>query len=186
MSIYERVFKLEPGCLLTIDLEGGSTPLSEPPPEGERCRGLNLERYSSYRETVRQGLGDPIHDETEALHELERTLATAIRGQSMADVPVGAFLSGGIDSSTICALYQKYSAVPIRTFSIGFEEAGYNGAADALRVANYLGTVHQEHHVSVREAREVIPLLPTMYDEPFAEFVSNSNLPGQPLRQGAK
>ncbi len=112
---------------------------------------------------------DPIADEREALEELEQVLATAIRGQSMADVPVGAFLSGGIDSSTICGLYQKYSSVPVRTFSIGFEEAGYDEAKAAKRVAQHLGTVHDERYVTVREARDVIPLLPGMYDEPFAD-----------------
>jgi asparagine synthase (glutamine-hydrolysing) len=96
-------------------------------------------------------------------------LADAISGQSMADVPVGAFLSGGIDSSTICALYQKYSSIPVRTFSIGFEESGFNEAEDAKRVAQHLGTVHQERYVTVKEARDVIPLLPEMYDEPFAD-----------------
>jgi len=108
-------------------------------------------------------------DENEALGELERVLARAIHGQSMADVPVGAFLSGGIDSSTICALYQKYSSIPVRTFSIGFEEAGFNEAEDAKRVAEHLGTVHHERYVTVRETRDVIPLLPAMYDEPFAD-----------------
>jgi len=168
-SIYRRIFKLPPGCVLTIDFDAAGRPLDDAPNEGKASGGLSLERYWSYRDVVRAGLRDPIRDETEALGELERTLASAIRGQSMADVPVGAFLSGGIDSSTICALYQKYSDVPIRTFSIGFEEAGYNEAADARRVAEHLGTVHHERYVTVREAREVIPLLPTMYDEPFAD-----------------
>src|SRR5206468_12379823 len=118
---------------------------------------VSLEHYWSYREVVRSGLDQPIHDEAEALEELERTLATAISSESMADVPVGAFLSGGIDSSTICALYQKYSSVPVRTFSIGFEEAGFNEAEDAKKVAAHLGTVHHERYVTVGEAREVIP-----------------------------
>src|SRR4029079_1760808 len=122
-------------------------------------------RYWSYRDVVRRGLDDPIADEAEALPELERVLARAVHSQSMADVPVGAFLSGGVDSSTVCALYQKYSSRPIRTFSIGFEEAGYNEAEDAKRVAAPLGTIHSEHYVTVREARDVIPLLPAMYDE---------------------
>jgi asparagine synthase (glutamine-hydrolysing) len=168
LSIYEGVFKLPPAAILTIPLDAAATPLREPPREG-RAGGISLEHYWSYRDVVRHGLEQPLGDEVEALEELERTLATAIAGQSMADVPVGAFLSGGIDSSTICALYQKYSSVPVRTFSIGFEESGFNEAEDAKRVAAHLGTVHHERYVTVREAREVIPLLPQMYDEPFAD-----------------
>ncbi|HEX6660774.1 MAG TPA: asparagine synthase (glutamine-hydrolyzing) [Sphingomicrobium sp.] len=168
LSIYQRVFKLPPGCVLTLAAKGARRPLSEPPVEGQGGE-LRLERYWSYRDVVRQGLDEPISDEREVLDELERLLARSIQGQSMADVPVGAFLSGGIDSSTICALYQKHSSIPVRTFSIGFEESGFNEAEDAKRVAGYLGTVHEEHYVTVREARDVIPLLPAMYDEPFAD-----------------
>jgi len=169
LSIYERIFKLPPACVLTLDLEAAARPRSAPPEEDRSEGGLKLQRYWSYRDVVRAGLEDPLGDEREALERLEQALAMAIRGQSLADVPVGAFLSGGIDSSTVCALYQKYSATTVRTFSIGFEEAGYNEAEDAKRVANHLGTVHEERTVTVREARDVIPLLPTMYDEPFAD-----------------
>jgi len=168
-SIYERIFKLPPGCVLTIDIAVATQPLSDPPDEDTDEAGIKLERYWSYRDTVRRGLAEPLNDETAILDTLERALANAIRGQSMADVPVGAFLSGGIDSSTVCALYQKYSAIPVRTFSIGFDEAGYNEAADARRVAEHLGTVHNELYVTVSEARDIIPQLPAMYDEPFAD-----------------
>jgi asparagine synthase (glutamine-hydrolysing) len=168
LSIYQGVFKLPPASILTFTVDAAGTPLREPPVEG-RAGGVTLECYWRYREVVQRGLEQPIEDEAGALEELERTLARAISGQSMADVPVGAFLSGGIDSSTVCALYQKYSSVPIRTFSIGFEESGFNEAEDAKRVAAHLGTVHHERYVTVREAREVIPLLPEMYDEPFAD-----------------
>ena len=168
LSIYRRVFKLPPAAILTIAADAADRPLDAPPAEGSRD-GVRLEHYWSYREVMRRGLADPLTDEADALDELERTLAAAIQGQAMADVPVGAFLSGGIDSSTICALYQKYSSIPVRTFSIGFEEAGFNEAEDAKRVAAHLGTVHDERYVTVRETREVIPLLPAMYDEPFAD-----------------
>jgi len=167
-SIYEGVFKLPPASVLTIRGDRHVPPLKNAPTEGG-AGGVSLEYYWSYLDVIGQALQDPITDETEALDELERVLARAISGQSMADVPVGAFLSGGIDSSTICALYQKYSATPVRTFSIGFEEADYNEAEDAKRVASYLGTVHDERYVTVKEAREIIPLLPRMYDEPFAD-----------------
>jgi asparagine synthase (glutamine-hydrolysing) len=168
-SIYKRVFKLEPGCVLSLSAEAARTPLDEPPREGAAAGGLSLSRYWSYRKAVEDGLAHPIGDEAEALDQLEQVLAKAISQQSMADVPVGAFLSGGVDSSTIVALYQKYSSVPVRTFSIGFEEAGYNEAEDAKAVAAHLGTVHQDRYVTVQEAREIIPLLPAMYDEPFAD-----------------
>jgi asparagine synthase (glutamine-hydrolysing) len=169
LSIYEGVFKLSPGCILTVNAEAAARPRTEPPEEGESRDGLSLARYWSYRDVVRRGLDDPIADEDEALAQLETTLAEAISGQSMADVPVGAFLSGGIDSSTIVGLYQKYSSIPVRTFSIGFEDDAFNEAGHAKAVAQHLGTVHHERIVTVRETRDVIPLLPAMYDEPFAD-----------------
>jgi asparagine synthase (glutamine-hydrolysing) len=169
LSIYEGVFKLPPGCVLTLSAQGASRPRSNPLEEGHTEDGLSLTRYWSYRDVVRRGLDDPVADEEEVLEELEEALARAIGGQSMADVPVGAFLSGGIDSSTIVGLYQKYSSIPVRTFSIGFEEDAFNEAGHARAVAEHLGTIHHERIVTVRETRDVIPLLPAMYDEPFAD-----------------
>jgi asparagine synthase (glutamine-hydrolysing) len=118
---------------------------------------------------MQAGLADPIGAEGEALEKLETTLAAAIGGQAVADVPVGAFLSGGIDSSTVVGLYQKYSPGTVRTFSIGFEEAAFNEANYAKGVARHFGTEHNERYVTVKETRDVIPLLPSMYDEPFAD-----------------
>lgn len=169
ISIYKRIFKLLPGCILTLTMEAAARPLSDPPEVAKTYDGLCLARYWSYRDVVLGGLERPIVDEADALDALESTLARAIKDQSVADVPVGAFLSGGIDSSTIVALYQKYSSSPVRTFSIGFDEAGFNEAEHAKAIARQLGTVHAEHYVTVREAREVIPLLPDIYDEPFGD-----------------
>jgi len=169
LSIYKRVYKLQPGCILTISPEIAASPLSEPPEPGWQRGRSNLVRYWSYRDVVTRGIAEPIADEGDALDELEDVLGKAIKGQSIADVPVGAFLSGGIDSSTVVALYQKHSSTPVRTFSIGFEEGGFNEAESARLVARHLGTVHEEHFVRVEEARDVIPLLPQMYDEPFAD-----------------
>jgi asparagine synthase (glutamine-hydrolysing) len=168
-SIHDRIFKLEPGCILTASAEAASIPLDSPPAPGARTGPVSIDRYWCYREVVSAGLRNPILDEQEALEQLEQTLAAAIRGQAVADVPVGAFLSGGIDSSTIVALYQKYASSLVRTFSIGFEEAEYDEAPFARQVAAHLGTEHHEHYVGVAEARDVIPLLPAMYDEPFAD-----------------
>lgn len=158
-SIYRGIFKLEPGCILQIasrelDRRGGGQPA--------------IRRYWSYREIVGDGLGDPL-PESQSLDALEEVLARAVADQSLADVPVGAFLSGGIDSSTIVALYQERSVRPVQTYTIGFSDHDYDEAAHARAVASALGTVHHEHHVTEREAREVIPLLPDIYDEPFAD-----------------
>lgn len=168
LSIYRGTFKLPPGTILTVSAPALKQPQTEPPEEGQ-AGPLRLHRYWSYRDVVLTGLADPIVDEDEAMDAIEQALASAIRGQSFADVPVGAFLSGGIDSSTVVALYQKYSSRPVRTYSIGFQESGFNEAEHAKRVAHQLGTVHHEHYVTVEEARDVIPLLPGMYDEPFAD-----------------
>lgn len=167
-SIYKSVFKLPPGTILSLSLASLVQPLSEPPKESQ-TGPLQLRRYWNYRDVVSDGLANPIVDEAEAVELLEQALAQSIRGQSFADVPVGAFLSGGIDSSTVVALYQKYSSQPVRTYSIGFEEAGFNEAEHAKAVAAHLGTIHHEHYVSVAEARDVIPALPAMFDEPFAD-----------------
>ena len=159
LSIYRHLFKLEPGCILTLT---NLDPFDEPP-------ARLIRRYWSYEEVVRDGLSDPFSTEAEALTALEAALNIAIDGQSMADVPVGAFLSGGIDSSAVTAFYQQRSAAPVRTYTIGFDEAGYNEANDAREVAAHLGTIHHEQIVTSAEARDVIPLLPAIYDEPFAD-----------------
>ena len=167
-SIYRGIFKLEPGCILTVE-EGGASDRRDQPPAIGGGGPLRVSRYWNYRDVVVEGLGNPYSSESDALDALDGSLEQAIRGQAVADVPVGAFLSGGIDSSTIVALYQKYSPTPVRTFSIGFEETGYDEANHAREVAGRLGTVHNEHYVTVEEARDVIPLLPSIYDEPFAD-----------------
>jgi asparagine synthase (glutamine-hydrolysing) len=168
LSIYRRIFKLPPGCVLTVPVELARAPLDAPPAEGEKGQ-LKLERYWSYRDVVRKGLAHPIHDEHEALQELDSALSRAVADQSIADVPVGMFLSGGIDSSTIAALYQRSSNQPVRTFSIGFEDQRYNEAPFASIVAEQLGTIHHEQIVTEKDALATIPLLPTIYDEPFGD-----------------
>jgi asparagine synthase (glutamine-hydrolysing) len=166
-SIYRGIFKLEPASILAV--APGSAPRREPPREGPRADGVSIARYWSYREVLRRGLADPIQSESEALDRLERVLARAVESQALADVPVGAFLSGGIDSSSIVALYQKYSTQKVRTFTIGFKEQAFNEADHAGAVARHFGTEHHERIVTPREAQEVIPRLPQIYDEPFAD-----------------
>ena len=167
LSIYHGIYKLYPGCML--ELSSDAEPLSDAPAPGSASRGVSLTRYWSYRDVLRAGLENPIDDEVGAIDELERVLARAGECQSLAGGPVGAFLSGGVDSSTIVALYQKYSARPVRTFTIGFAEQAFNEAEHARAVAGHFGTEHHEKVVTAREAQDVIARLAQIYDEPFAD-----------------
>ncbi|MDX8520168.1 asparagine synthase (glutamine-hydrolyzing) [Mesorhizobium dulcispinae] len=154
-SIYQGIRKLRPGEFLVL-----SDPLREP----------RVESYWSAREVAEQGRRDPFQGSTEeAVDELERHLRQALEGQMIADVPLGAFLSGGIDSSAIVAVMQLISSRPVRTFTIGFNEAGYNEAHHAQQVARRLGTDHTELYLSERDALDVVPQLPGIYCEPFSD-----------------
>jgi asparagine synthase (glutamine-hydrolysing) len=129
-----------------------------------------IEEYWSGAAVAEAGVADPLRiGDEEAIDELERHLEKAIGQQMIADVPLGAFLSGGVDSSAVVALMQKLSPRPVKTFTIGFHEAGFNEAEHAKAVAAHLGTDHTEMYVTSAEARAVIPKLPHMYDEPFAD-----------------
>lgn len=110
-----------------------------------------------------------IENEHEALSSLEAVLGQAVAERMVADVPVGAFLSGGIDSSLVVAMMQEQSSIPVRTFTVGFAETGFDEAPKARAVAKHLRTDHLEVQITPAEAREVIPLLPEIYDEPFAD-----------------
>ena len=154
-SIYQGIAKLEPGCLLTVSL-------AQPEPV--------VLRYWSAAAVAVAGCAAPFAGTPEqAVDALEVLLKSAVQQQMMADVPLGAFLSGGIDSSTIVALMQAQSARPVKTFTIGFNEAGYNEAVHAKAVAAHLGTEHTELYVTPQQALDVIPRLPSLYCEPFSD-----------------
>ena len=156
-SIYAGISKLRPGCVLTVSPAGSSR--DEEPVE-----------YWSLREAALRGTQNPFAgNEAEATDALESLLSSAVRNQMVADVPLGAFLSGGLDSSTVVALMQAQSSDPVRTFTIGFHETGWNEAEHAKAVARHLGTDHTELYVTPKETMDVVPLLPQMYDEPFAD-----------------
>jgi asparagine synthase (glutamine-hydrolysing) len=155
LSVYEGIFKLTPGTCLTLNLrELRPGALPDPAPY------WRLADYVLPREDVA---------EESSLSELDRLLREAVKLQMMADVPLGAFLSGGIDSSLIVALMQEQSARPVKTFTIGFEQEQFNEAKYGRRIADHLHTDHTEMIVSGAEAMAVIPKLPTIYDEPFSD-----------------
>jgi len=155
-SIYKNIYKLPPGTTLTLSQADNRT-LPQPV------------YYWSAKSIAESGLDNQFSgSEAEAIDYLDQLLRDAIRQQMVADVPLGAFLSGGVDSSTVVALMQAQSTQPIKTFTIGFHEDSYNEAPYAKAVAQHLQTDHTELYVKPKEVFDVIPKLPSLYDEPFA------------------
>ena len=155
-SIYKGVFKLPPGSWLTLATDAASAVLPAPT--------FYWRALDAAAQPVREDL-----DDATAQAELDAGLRRSIAGQRVADVPLGAFLSGGIDSSAVVALMQAQSSRPVKTFTIGFHEKGYNEAEHAHAVAAHLGCEHTELYVTPEQAMAVIPRLPELYDEPFAD-----------------
>jgi asparagine synthase (glutamine-hydrolysing) len=157
-SIFAGIGKLPPGCVATIRADGQSSDVAAPSP------------YWRLENVIADSVGWRFKGSDEdAVAELEQLLLDAIKGQQLADVPLGAFLSGGVDSSVVAALMCATSTAPVKTFSIGFEEQAYDEAPHARAVAQHLETDHTELYVSARSAMDVIPELPAVYDEPFAD-----------------
>lgn len=153
-SIYTHVSKLRAGTFLTL----------------KRDKSFEIQTYWSAETIMTKAKNESFQGSVdEALQHLEKLLATSVSSQMIADVPLGAFLSGGIDSSTVVALMQAHSSQKIKTFSIGFEEERFNEAPYARAVAKHLRTEHTELHVSAKDALGVVPTLCTLYDEPFAD-----------------
>src|SRR5262249_42981442 len=153
--IYKGLSQLQPGCILELHAAAAKP---------------NITKYWSGEDIAQKGRESRFAgSDREAIAELERLLREAVRLRMIADVPLGAFLSGGVDSSTVVALMQAQSSRSVKTFTIGFHEDGYNEAVDAKRVAAHLGTEHTELYLSAKDAQDVIPALATMYDEPFAD-----------------
>ena len=155
-AIWKGVSKLLPGSFLTLSID---TPPATLPVPTFYWRALNAANIPDYTELDEKTLTD----------ELDLILRRAIGGQMIADVPLGAFLSGGVDSSTVVAIMQALSTRQVRTFTIGFQENDFNEAEHAKAVARHLGTDHTELYVDPADALRVIPLLPDMYDEPFGD-----------------
>ncbi len=156
-SIYRGIRKLTPGSIVSVDYSS-TRPV------------INESSYWPMMDVVHHSQSHPLHVTDEhMISSLEKILLESVKQQMVADVPLGAFLSGGIDSSTIVALMQSMSSQPVRTFSIGFDYEGYDEAGYARQIAQYLGTDHTELYMTAEDALNVIPRLPAIYDEPFAD-----------------
>ena len=172
-SIYSSMRKLMPASWIEVDA-GSVSARSTPKPTA----------YWSAVDAAAAGERAPVQvSDSEAVAMLDRVLADAVKGQMISDVPLGAFLSGGIDSSTIVALMQAQSSRPVQTFSIGFEEAQYDESVQARAVAAHLGTQHTELIVRANDALALVPAMPRVYDEPFAD---SSQLPTLMVAQLAR
>ncbi len=170
-TIYRGVKKLEPGCLLTVTPSGIAVDLS-------------TRRYWSLAAVIDNGQSNLLHQaEEELISDFDHLLRTVVGEQMVADVPLGAFLSGGIDSSAVVAIMQSLSSRPIKTFSIGFQEDDYDEAGFARAVAKHIGTEHTELYVSPEEALKFAVKMPAYYDEPFAD---SSQIPTCIVAQLAK
>lgn len=170
-SIYKNIEKLPSGSYVQIQANDTRTT-------------VEIKKYWDLKAVMQKGLDQPFQgDALEAANLLEQKLVQSISEQMLADVPLGAFLSGGVDSSTVVALMQSQSTKPIKTFAIGFNERGYNEAEFAKEVARHLGTEHTELYVSAEDALSVIAKLPKVYCEPFAD---SSQIPTFLVMQMAK
>ncbi len=168
-SIYQNIQKLLPGTFLVYDLTR---------------HDFTINNYWSLDESITKGIANPFTGSiTEAVNELDQLLQQAIKNQMIADVPLGAFLSGGIDSSTIVAIMQKLSSNRVKTFSIGFEDQEFDESVYAKKVADHLGTEHFEHLVTQKEALEIVPQLSKIFSEPFSD---SSQVPTYLVAQLAK
>ena len=154
-SIFKDIYKLSPGGMISIGLDLKRNT--------EIFYWSTIEEANIAKQEVFSG------SYLSAVDTLQSKLSVAVNSQMHADVPLGAFLSGGVDSSTIAALMQEQSSKKVKTFSIGFEDKRYNEAEHAKLVANHLGTDHHDMYVSSKDALNVLPLLPDMFDEPFAD-----------------
>lgn len=154
LSIFEGIYKLFPGTVLSID-------------ENRRTEET---QFWDFQSIAQQGIATrDLRSELQLTQELDELLRDAVGRRMIADVPLGAFLSGGIDSSTVVALMQAQSPKPIKSFSIGFHETGFDEAQYAAQVAKHLGTEHHEWYLTSQQACEIIPEIPNWFDEPFAD-----------------
>ena len=171
LSIYKNLYKLEPGSFVEIDQ---ST---------DTFSKINSEHFWSLDNIVKNGHNNEFINETDGIIELEKRLTKSVKSQMLSDVPLGAFLSGGVDSSLIVSLMQKDNSKAINTFTVGFQDREFDESKKAKAIARHLGTNHNEIFVNEKDSLETIPILPKIYDEPFAD---SSQIPTYLICRAAK
>ena len=171
LSIYKNLYKLEPGTFVEIDQSV------------DTFNKINLNQFWSLEKIVKNSKDNEFSSETIGIKELEKKLTKSVKSQMLSDVPLGAFLSGGIDSSLIVSLMQKENLKAINTFTVGFHDQTFDESKKAKAIANHLGTNHNEIFVTEKESLETISILPKMYDEPFAD---SSQIPTYLICRAAK
>lgn len=173
-SIYEGIAKLEPGTFISLNLHTSVNQLKIVEPT----------KYWSFESVALNSLSNPyLGSESEAVEELNQLLIKSVRDQMLSDVPLGAFLSGGIDSTAVVSIMQSQSERPVKTFTIGFDDKGFNEAHHASDISKFLGTEHTEWYIKPRDALDVIPDLSKIWSEPFAD---SSQIPTLLVSQLAK
>ncbi len=160
LCIYKQVWQLPAGVMMAININMIRS--------GQELKSL-MSSYWSHKDALVNARANPIDNTDNIVDEFEELLSTCVRDRMVSDVPLGAFLSGGIDSSAIVALMQKNSAKPVKTYTIGFDETGFNEAVYAKKISAHLGTDHHEVYLSAKDSLDVLSDLPDIYDEPFAD-----------------
>ena len=160
-SIYKGISKLAPGTILKVDVSSKYTNIE--------AVGSPVAFWSLKEVAINAQSNIYTGNTIEAINDLDKLLSHSVKEQMEADVPLGAFLSGGVDSSLIVSIMQSQSSSPVESFSIGFDEEGYNEAVYSKQIAQHLGTKHTDLYVSAQDAINVIPELSSLYDEPFSD-----------------
>ena len=168
-TMYENCYKLEPGTILSLPLEQiWDTSVFSPNSNSTSAKFLPV-KYWDLDEVIESGQREIINDYSTAVDKLDQILAQVVTDQMVSDVPIGAFLSGGIDSSLVASVMQSLSDKPINTFTIGFKEKDYNEAEFASQIAKHIGSNHHELYISSKDCLDKVTELPQMFDEPFAD-----------------